>query len=439
MFFRKKTNTNLDDCLTQENTDIVKALHTYCAIISFSPDGTILDANTQFLKATGYTLEEVQGKHHAIFCSQEMTSSTEYPSFWPKLASGQSQEGTFLLKRKGGEDLWIEATYIPVHHNSEVVKVVKIASDVSQAKQLADSQAALVNAINRSSATIEFQPDGTITGANDNFLSTVGYRSAKDIIGKHHRIFCKDEFYRDNPYFWAELAKGEYKTGQFERINKQGQSIWIEASYNPIFDSSGKVVKIIKIASDITGNVKAQLAIQHAAEVAHSTSVETAQVSENGAQILRQTVTTSDLIVKGIEESTQLIEQLNHQSDSIAKIVTTIGSIADQTNLLALNAAIEAARAGENGRGFAVVADEVRTLALRTSQSTVEIEEMVEQNSQLTRQAKASMNMISVHSNDNSELINQASSIIDEILKGAKHVSITVDKLTEAAPANAER
>ncbi|WP_409419865.1 methyl-accepting chemotaxis protein [Marinomonas sp. RS-M-Aa-14] len=163
--------------------------------------------------------------------------------------------------------------------------------------------------------------------------------------------------------------------------------------------------------------------------MAHSTSVETAKVSENGADILRRTVETSDKIIADIEVSTNLIEQLNHQSQNIAKIVNSIGSIADQTNLLALNAAIEAARAGENGRGFAVVADEVRTLAARTSASTVEIEDMVKQNSNLTLQAKNSMSKVSERSSENAQLINEASCIIDEILKGAKHVSNTVSKL----------
>lgn len=415
-----------------EGLAFLQAMSKYCATISFTPDGIVLNANDLFLNSLDYKLDEVVGQKHAMFCTNDFTSSPKYKEFWAKLNSGQSQQGTFMRLAKDGEPIWLEATYFPVTQDGKVTKVVKIASDVTQEKKESDDQKAIISALNVSSAMIEFTPDGTILTANDNFLKTMGY-SLKEIEGKKHRLFCSDKFYEANPNFWPSLAQGHFNSGQFERISKQGQPVWLEATYNPIFDGNGKAIKIIKIATDITDKVNEQMAIQNAAEVAHATSVETAQVSENGAKILKRTVETSNQIIKDVDTSTELIEQLNKQSESIAKIVTTIGSIADQTNLLALNAAIEAARAGEHGRGFAVVADEVRTLASRTSKSTVEIEDMVAQNSELTRQAKSSMSKVNGRSEENAQLINEAAGIIDEILKGAEHVSNTVSKLLDTS------
>ena len=431
MFFKKNKSAEINLPLEKMKRDqaILDSMNQYCPTIEFSKDGTILNASPAFLRALGgYSLHEVQGQHHRMFCSQEETSSAEYQNFWRDLASGKEQAGQFHRKCKDGTYIWIEATYIPIKENGQVTRVFKFAADITEKYTQLISQAALMDAFNKSNALIEFTPTGEILTANSNFANAVGY-SLSEIKGKHHRIFCFDDFYQQQPNFWKDLGSGHFKHGLFQRRTKHGDIIWLEATYNPVFDSKGRVIKVVKIATDVTDRINAQLTIQKAAEVAHSTSVETAQVSENGAAILGQAVSTADLIAQEIEESAKLVEELNHQSAEISKIVTTIGAIASQTNLLALNAAIEAARAGENGRGFAVVADEVRNLAARTTQSTGEIDQMVIKNTQLVSNAKQAMSQVTAQATDNTRLILEAAGIIQEILKGAEHVSETVGHL----------
>lgn len=430
MFFNK--NKDKQDVIGSAVKSLEAEAHSIsnsCAVIYFSPSGEILKASPLFLNCVGYSMDEIQGRHHKILCPKELAESAEYRQFWSELAKGQPKRGLFRRKHKNGNDIWLEATYIPTIESGQVIQVMKIANDVTAVHEKSVSNSAFINAVERSNAVIEFTPDGTIITANDNFINALGYRSLSDIRGKHHRIFCAPEFYQDNPTFWQDLENGHVKNGLFRRISSQGNSVWIEAAYNPVFDHAGKVIKVVKIANDITQRMERQLAIQKAAELAHSTSVETAQVSERGASILKENLRNSEKVSQDIKQLAGLVEELNIQSGEISKIVTTIKSIADQTNLLALNAAIEAARAGEHGRGFAVVADEVRTLASRTTKSTEEINQMVSKNNQLVTQGRGSMLQVTEQADKNADLITEAASIIDEILKGADYVSHVVGDL----------
>lgn len=429
MFFSRST-AKVDTPIPENfESCFIHSLERHCATISFNTDGMILDANSLFLSTVGYSLAEIKGQHHRMFCSAMESGSPEYRSFWANLAQGESSSGTFLRKRKSGDDLWLEATYFPVEQNGKIVRIVKIANDITVEKERLNSQTAIFEALNRSSALIEFTPHGEIISANENFIQTMGYASVKDIVGKHHRMFCTEDFYQDNPNFWRELEQGEFKGGQFNRLTRDGSTIWLEATYNPVLNERGQVIKVVKIASNITSRIQKQLATQEAAEIAYSTSMQTAKISKDGAVILQRTVDTSNAIVTSTLTSTDLIDQLNKRSEEISKIVTTISSIADQTNLLALNAAIEAARAGEYGRGFAVVADEVRTLAARTVSSTAGIEQLVTNNSALTQQAKDSIGEIHQQSLQSAKQVEEAATIIEEVLTGAKYVSETVDQL----------
>lgn len=411
-----------------ELTDFLDSLNTHLATICFNPNGTIIEANALFLKTVGYSAEEVKGQHHRIFCDPDYTRTDEYALFWQELNSGQKVSGIVHRRNKLGDSIWLEATYFPVVENGRIIKIFKIASDVTANYEASMDKEAIYSAIDRSMGIIEFTPQGYILNANSNFLSVVNY-SLDEVIGKHHKMFCKEDFYVDNPDFWKLLEQGNFNSGRFERIDKAGQTIWLEATYNPIFNSSGEVIRVIKFVSDITQVVEAEMEIKEATKLAHLTSQETTKIAQKAIGVLEGAVNISERIDYEIQNSSTLIDQLNEQSDKISKIVTTINSIADQTNLLALNAAIEAARAGEYGRGFAVVADEVRSLSSRTSESTVEIDEMVNQNTLLSRDTKISMKDIEVQSQKSKALISQSFDVIAEIQRGADKIMETVSKL----------
>lgn len=413
----------------QEAESVIDAIKQSIATVEFTPEGKVLDANALFLKVVGYSLNEVVGQHHKLFCSAAYANSPAYQQFWSNLKAGHPQEGNFARVNKNGQEIWLRATYFPVKLAGKVVKIMKTASEITQDKHQMDDQAAIFDALNRSQAIIEFTPDGTILKANANFLKTMGY-SKEQILGKHHRIFCFDEFYRQNPHFWNELKQGRYSKGLFERKNAYGDSIWLEAAYNPIMDEHGKVVKVIKFASDISKRIEQSHAVREAANIALTTSQRTVEQAEQGVKLLNATVNTSNAIAEQTHKTTRAITQLNEQSQSIQAIVATISSIADQTNLLALNAAIEAARAGEQGRGFAVVADEVRQLASRTSKSTSEIAAVVTKNTQLTTSATDMMNEVEGIAQEGKQQLAEVTLVMGEIRNGAENVSQIVSQLS---------
>jgi methyl-accepting chemotaxis protein len=430
MFFNrfKAASNDIDPQLLALDA-LISSIEKNVATISFTPEGNVISANSLFLATVGYNLNEIIGQHHKIFCPSTTINSPKYVDFWRKLRDKQHQTGTFLRKRKDGQDLWLEATYFPVVNAAgELSHIYKIASDVTKQQNELLTLRSISAALDHSMATIEFTPDGNIVTANHNFLKTMGY-SLKDIEGKHHKMFCEDTFYNENPNFWQELAKGKVNSGLYERRTADGSAIWLEASYNPIIDDSGVVTRVIKFASDTTIRELRNKAVIQAAELSFSTSEETAQIANSGAQLLAKSVLDSNAIVEQVNQTNELLERLNVQSKNIVAIVSTIGSIADQTNLLALNAAIEAARAGDQGRGFAVVADEVRQLAARTSKSTAEIEKVVKTNEGLTITVTDYMSTVKATAELNNNQITQVSSVIREIHEGALNVSKTVSKL----------
>lgn len=385
----------------------IKALDASQAIIEFAMDGTVLTANGNFLGLMGYDLSEVQGRKHAMFVEPSYAQSKEYTKFWEGLRQGRADVAQYKRIGKGGREVWIEASYNPICDRSGTpYKVVKFAVDVSKQKMDLADMGGQVQAILKSQAVISFGLDGTIDDANDNFLSALGY-GIEEIKGKHHRMFV-EHAYADSPEykeFWAALNRGEFQQAQYKRIGKGGREVWIEASYNPIFDMNGKPFKVIKFATDVTDQVKmladlktlidvnfgeidgalsqsetkasgANLAAADASSnvqmVASAAEELAASITEISSSMAKSQAATEDAFhqAAAADEATG---RLAEATSNMTGIVSLIQGIASQINLLALNATIESARAGEAGKGFAVVANEVKNLANQAAKATEQI------------------------------------------------------------------
>ena len=390
---------------------VLRAVGNSQAMIEFMPNGTILNANPNFLAALGYSLAEIKGRHHSIFVDEATRTSADYSNFWQGLAAGQKGIAQTVKRlAKGGREIWIHGSYNPVlDRQGRVAKVVKVASLVTDQYRRALELEGQIAALNRSQAVISFDLDGTILDANENFLKAVGYTLA-EIKGRHHRIFVTPEEAASPDYsaFWNGLRAGRYSQSEFKRIGKGGQAVYIQATYNPILDGDGKPFKVVKFATDVTAAVLARHdkdetldAVQKylgeivqaveqsnsqaltAASASQQTSTNVAAVASGSEQldasiqeIARSMSRSKEATEKAfseaniVDEATQRLLTTTHSMGGIVKL---IGDIAGQINMLALNATIESARAGDAGRGFAVVAGEVKNLARQASDATQKI------------------------------------------------------------------
>ena len=354
---------------------LVDAIDRVEAVVRFSPDGIILDANQNFLTTMGYTLEEVRGSHHRIFVDPEYAASADYAGFWRKLRSGQFDQAEYKRLAKDGTEVWLLASYNPVFDPSgNLVEIVKFATDITAQKLKNLEVQGIIDAIHRVQGVIEFDLDGIILNANPIFLDLMGY-TLPEIVGRHHSIFVEPGFEQTAEYreFWSNLRAGRPDSRVYRRFGKHSRQVWIQASYNPILDLNRRPLKVIKFASNLTGIVGQTETTQTTAQ---SVAAATEQLSASIGEICRN----MDLSRAATEE----IRNAAHGSGAEAahllqtvkameKIVDLIRNIAGQVNMLALNATIEAARAGAAGKGFAGVAHEVKNLSSQTARATDEI------------------------------------------------------------------
>jgi methyl-accepting chemotaxis protein len=442
------------------------------AVIEFSLEGKILTANSNFLATMGYELHELVGKHHSILVSSEDAKSPAYKQFWKKLSNGEFERGTFQRVRKDGEAVWLEATYNPILNASrKPVKVIKFAMDITDRRKERAALEGMLDAIDRSQATIEFDLNGTILKANQNFLNTMGYKE-DEILGKQHSMFVEPGYDRSSEYkeFWDKLRKGEVQAAQFKRLGKKGKEVWLEAAYNPIFDQNGKPERVVKFATNITeqvqllidlkamidtnfgeideniGSLDMAAASGASAAAQSSSSVQTVassaeELSASIAEISRSMVQSRDETERAFSQTVNANQSTQKMADVVSAmtgIVEVIQGIAGQINLLALNATIESARAGEAGKGFAVVANEVKNLANQAAKATDQISSEISGVQEISNEVVRSLETIrgsietardSVSSISSS--VEEQSAVTDSVSQNMQTMAESVDELAQ--------
>ena len=426
----------------------IGALDRSLAVIEFDLQGNVLDANKNFLDLMGYELKEIQGRHHRQFIDPVFAATSNYGSFWDKLKRGEFETGEYKRIGKGGKEVWIQATYNPIlDFYGKPIKIVKFATDITAAKLHNIEFEAKVAAIDRAQAVVEFDLDGKVQWANRNFLQAMGY-TLREIEGQHHSLFCSTAYVQSDEYrdFWLRLNEGEFIAGRFQRVGKYDREVWIQATYNPVLDLNGKVMKVVKYAYDLTKEVQLE---QHITAKSNEMSGSILKLidsikaiadnSTTAASMANETSTVAQDGQLALQKSIDSINAIQASSKQVAEIVGVISDIANQTNLLAFNAAIEAARAGEHGVGFSVVAAEVRKLAERSSQAAQKITRLIEESTSqvghgaaVSQQAAQSFEGIIRSVSRTGERVNAIACATDDQRRMAAEVSTLIEDLTRS-------
>ncbi len=432
-------NRHLKAKLAEREVDLAQAMQLLGLLdqagiaLRLDADNRVIESNAAFAAALGYAHTEIIGKQLSQLVPGYVSQLPCFQAYAKAVAKGVPVRDDYRFLRADGSLAWLRLTWHPMRSaEGTLQQVVGYGSDVSVEVSLSRENQALLDALLRSNASIQFDLTGKVLDANQEFLSAMGY-SLSQVVGQHHRLFCDPDYVASPAYaeFWRTLNAGQFVRGRFKRVDSRGREVWLEASYNPVNDAEGKLVRVVKFASVITDQVLRENEVKRAAQTALEVSNSTDLSASEGASVVDQAVSTMQSVSQQMQSAAVTIEALGKQSVVISSIVQTIGGIASQTNLLALNAAIEAARAGEQGRGFAVVADEVRQLAARTSKATEEIVGVVAQNQTLASQA-----IVEIENSQSSAALglsfaSQAGASISDIKEGARRVVQAISQVNQ--------
>ena len=402
----------------------IEAINLTQAVIEFELDGTIIHAKDAFMSTMGYTIDEVKGRHHRMFVDPAFAASHEYAQFWKDLNNGKFQTAEYKRFGKGGREIWIQASYTPtMDFEGKPFKVVKYATDVTAQKTRNADFEGQLSAISKAQAVIEFNLDGTVLGANDNFLAVMGYR-LDEVKGRHHRMFVEPAFAASHEYaqFWADLNAGTYQAAEYKRVGKGGKEVWIQASYNPIFDLNGKPFKVVKYATDISAS-KALQAEVAAAQVRENAAAEELRAKVNAMLAVVSAAARGDLTQEVPVRGSDAIGQMG---EGLAKFISDLrGNIS---------------RMAQNANSLAASSEELTAISQQMSNNAAETSAQANVVSAASEQVSKNVQTVATGAEEMSASIkeiaknaNEAAKVATAAVKVADTTNETVTKLGESS------